>query len=114
MRIKLKDNSVIVVWFKKISQPNGTIATRCEMSFVYRESDPCAQCLVSATAFQHPRDRYDKFSGKKVSLTKAMTSLGWYDDTIDEEKPLSAMKAKRLLVWKEFMKQFGHLVRKAS
>lgn len=95
MRVKLVDGKVLTVIFKK--SPRIIFRTRRLMidtfCFIYDGPDRIGQALAK----QNPLDTYDKITGKKISLTRALQC----DDCIELDKGM------RTTIWNAFRATFG-------
>lgn len=73
----------------------GCIDTQC----IIFESTTNSIAFIQKTsvfAVQNPKDKYDKITGKKIALTRALKRAGFN-------------KSNRIMFWDAFLKTFGTL-----
>jgi hypothetical protein len=73
-----------------------------------REMFPTEKHLISiGTAYQNPADRYNKVTGKKIALTRAMNSSGF-----KVRFPVNEIRDTRFHFWGAFWSEFGTRLKK--
>jgi len=104
MFVKISDKVLMRVDFRRTDD----FATECRINV--KDGDEWAD-VAGGISHLHPNDRYDKLTGKKVSLEKALHSLFAQTGVVN---PIFPDKDVRSKIWTEFFKQFGHLLKKAG
>ncbi len=63
------------------------------------------ELMITATAYQNPNDRYDKITGKKLALTRALNSYA-FQARYDFDQPF--LRTLRTYFWAAFWDEFNN------